>query len=297
MTDAARTELSLVEAGGRQDVLLIRGEPVVLAARVAAAFGVATREVNQAVTRNSEKFGDAHTFEPTEQEVAGLTSLGVIPKPGRGGSRALPRVFTHKGVARLATVMSSPQALAATDRIIDTFIAVHQAIASGRKTLQLQRPSPLLAATGAQVSALRQKVLDALNGVLDTVIDPRRKLTVRDELGEVGSNALSSLKEHLRTTGLNNEKIQAETLLVLEQASEIRDRRVAQTMKSQAETERLRLENLEKQISIVRQLLILTEETEPNPVTELFDGFIEAQAQPGARGRPIELASSNEGEA
>jgi len=38
-------------------ILVVRGLPVALAANVASVFGVETREVNQAVRRNPDKFG------------------------------------------------------------------------------------------------------------------------------------------------------------------------------------------------------------------------------------------------
>ena len=135
-------------------VRLSGGQYVILAAAVGRSFGVATREVNQAVARNPEKFGTAHTFLLSPQDVALLTSQGVISKPGRGGSRAPLRVFTQKGVARLATVLTSPQALQATDEIIDLFVDVYQQLAACATQVAIAILGRLLPlATGAEAAA------------------------------------------------------------------------------------------------------------------------------------------------
>lgn len=114
-------------------VIVLRGVPVVLDTRVAEAFGVPTRQINQAVRRNPLKFGSQHRFQLTQAEVDDLKSQNVISNGGRGGRRYLPFAYTQKGVARLATVLDTPQALAATDRMIDLCTEVYQQLASGRR--------------------------------------------------------------------------------------------------------------------------------------------------------------------
>ncbi len=123
-------------------VLRIRGQDVMLDRTVAHAFGVETRAVNQAVSRNERKFSEDHTFQLSEQEVEHLTSQGVMPKPGRGGSRTAPWVFSMKGVARLATIINSPQALRATDLIMDVFIEVWKQVSQGSTEIAISNPSP-----------------------------------------------------------------------------------------------------------------------------------------------------------
>jgi hypothetical protein len=98
------------------DILIVRGQRVILDARVAEAFGTETKHVNQAVSRNRDKFDGTHCFQITEREDAGLRSQSVTSNAGRGGARYLPHVFTIKGVARLATVLSTPAALRAKAR-------------------------------------------------------------------------------------------------------------------------------------------------------------------------------------
>ncbi|MCP4675406.1 MAG: hypothetical protein GY854_07865 [Deltaproteobacteria bacterium] len=54
--------------------------------------------------------------------------------------------------------------------------------------------------------------------MLNTVVDSEQNTTVQDELGEVAKGAMSHVKEWLRGRHVTNEKIEAETLLILEQA-------------------------------------------------------------------------------
>ena len=93
--------------------------------RVAELYGVETREVNQAVRNNQEKFPGGYVFEIEKQELADLRSKNLIanisPK-----SRVRPKAFTEKGLYMLATILKSPQATQATLAIIETFATVRQ---------------------------------------------------------------------------------------------------------------------------------------------------------------------------
>jgi hypothetical protein len=277
-------------------VLFSRGQPVLLAARVARAFGVETREVNQAVKRNPEKLNEIHTFQLSPEEMEFLTSQGVISKPGRGGSRAEPWVFTQKGVVRLATVIKSPQALEATDLMIDIFVDVYQQLAQGKTEIEIANPSRLLPQESdtKQIRNLRSKLYKALESLLGTVIDSQQQTTIRDELEEVGGGALSHLKEHLKAKGLENEKIAADTLLILEKAREIRERTRADVRKTDAETEKVMLENLDKKIALVERLSGMVDKLEPNAIATLFPNFAAPVSFPASRPRKL-LPPTNDG--
>ena len=113
-------------------------------------------------------------------------------------------------------------------------------------------------------------LLNAVDSLLSTVVNPRENITVRDELAEVGSGALGMLKAHLNAKSLENDKIAADTLLVLEQIHQIRAKTAAEIRKSDADTETVYLTNLDKRISIVERLLRLTAELEPNAAATLL---------------------------
>lgn len=258
----------------RDAVLLLRGVPVLLAPRVAAAFGMETRAINQAAARNAEMFTDQHRFQLSLDEYEFLISQGVISKPGRGGSREMPWVYTQKGVMRLAGVVNSPQAHRATDAMIDIFIEVYQQLALGRQAVEIAQPSRLLPQGGAgeALRKVREQLFKAVADLLETEI-PATRTTVADEIGELAGGALGYIKAHLNAKGVENEKISAETVLILEKAREVRDRTRADLAKSAAETEGLQLANFEKKLQIAERCLQMAERLEPNAVLLLNRAF------------------------
>lgn len=63
-------------------MLVVRNQQVLLDRDVAALYGVGTREVNQAVRNNSEKFPDGYTFVLHQDEVQSLRSNLLTLKQG-----------------------------------------------------------------------------------------------------------------------------------------------------------------------------------------------------------------------
>ena len=78
----------------------LRGYLVMLASKVADVFKVETREIVQNITRNNDGprplFPEHYAFQVNKEELEHLRSLGMISKPGRGGSRALPWVIKRE---------------------------------------------------------------------------------------------------------------------------------------------------------------------------------------------------------
>lgn len=105
--------------------MAIRGSQVILDADVAELYGVETKEVNQAVRNNPDKFPTGYVFEFDKKEVAYLRSkfltTNISPM-----SRVLSKAFTEKGLYMLATILKSRQATQATIAIIETFASVRQ---------------------------------------------------------------------------------------------------------------------------------------------------------------------------
>lgn len=271
------------EGDTRPRVVRVRNKDVILDRAVAETFGVETREVNQAVARNSLKFSEAHVFQLTPQELEDLTSRGVIPKPGRGGSRTLPWVFSMKGVARLATIIDSPQALRATDLILDVFVEVWRQVSQGASAVEVSNPSRLLpGADRTALDRLRKKLVSALDELLDTVINSKTKATVRQEIEETTVTALEHLKERLKTRGLENDKLTAETMLILEQVRDLRERREEELKRSRAKTEAVILNNLNKKIDLVERVLEMVGKLEPSALITLYNDL---SALPSATSR------------
>lgn len=255
----------------RRDVIEVRGERVMLDATVAAAFGTETKRINEAVARNADKFTEAHTFRLTEAEAESLRSQAATSKAGRGGARYLPHVFTVKGVARLATILDTPAALRATDLIIDTFILVHEQLRRGRATVAIPEPGRFRTSDDQrQESAkLRAKLSAAVARLLDTIADVESQHSVRQVSRSVGSKALQNVQERLREKGLQNEKLEADTALVIAQA----EKTLAEARKANLEADGLDIANFERKITAVKKVADLIKELEPDELVGLIGQF------------------------
>ena len=59
-------------------IVVLRGEPVILDRDVAALYGVETREINQAIKNNPNKFPNGYAYVLNNQEVAEMRSKILI---------------------------------------------------------------------------------------------------------------------------------------------------------------------------------------------------------------------------
>ena len=104
-------------------IAVIRGVEVIADADVAALYGVETREVNQAVRNNVDKFPERYMFELSKSEMHDLKSKILISKVS-DNNRKPTKVFTECGLYMLATVLKGERARAVTFTIIETFAKV-----------------------------------------------------------------------------------------------------------------------------------------------------------------------------
>jgi len=73
----------------------LRDEKVMLDHDLAELYGVETGALHRAVKRNTERFPEDFMFQVTGEEAEVLRCQTGISKPGRGGRRYLPYVFTE----------------------------------------------------------------------------------------------------------------------------------------------------------------------------------------------------------
>ena len=111
-------------------ILIIRGHKVMLDSDLAELYGVATKILVQAVKRNLNRFPDDFMFQLNYQEVAALRSQIVTSKPGRGGRRYPPYVFTEQGVAMLSSVLNSERAIEVNILIMRAFVELRAMLAT-----------------------------------------------------------------------------------------------------------------------------------------------------------------------
>lgn len=117
----------------RNMIYTVRGEQVMLDSDLAGLFGVETKVLNQAVSRNSNRFPERFCFRLTKGEAEKLRSQIVTlePEQGKQGSwwRYMPRVFTEQGVSMLSAVLRSPAAIGVSIKIMDAFVEMRHFIA------------------------------------------------------------------------------------------------------------------------------------------------------------------------
>lgn len=119
-----------------EQIYLIRGEKVMLDSDLAALYGVTTGALNQAVSRNKDRFPEDFSFQLSETEWSSLISQTVTSNTGRGGRRKLPWVFTEQGVAMLSSVLRSPRAVQVNIAIIRTFVRLREMLATHKDVLR-----------------------------------------------------------------------------------------------------------------------------------------------------------------
>lgn len=256
-------------------VFELRGQHVMLAAHVARVFEVETRQITQNIKNNLDKFPHSYAFEVTEEERDALRSLGVIPKPGRGGSRALPWVVSQKGAIRLATIMDSPKAIEAADVFVDVFTEVLRQVYAGKQQVEIPQPSRLKpsAALQQRIETVRDKLFAAINDLLETKVDSASQTTVKDELGQVADGIREHYREWLKSKRISNDKIEAETLLLLEKVQDLRERRAADLDGAALARESQALENMKQKIVIIKDLIDLHDKLEPNAVVKMVGDY------------------------
>ncbi len=143
-------------------IYLVRGQRVMLDRDLARLYGVETRNLNQALKRNSDRFPEDFSFQMTEEEWNSLRSQFVILKKkttnslrcqngtlneanslrsqnatldvARGKhSKYLPHVFTEHGVVMLANVLRSKHAVKMSIEVVRAFIQMRKILVSSEK--------------------------------------------------------------------------------------------------------------------------------------------------------------------
>ena len=120
----SRVSLERIES----QILLIRGQKIMLSTHLAELYEVEPRALVQAVKRNLESFPKDFMFQLSDDDFAILKSQIVISS--WGGRRAAPYAFTEQGVAMLSSVLRSKRAIMVNIEIMRTFVRLRQMLAA-----------------------------------------------------------------------------------------------------------------------------------------------------------------------
>ncbi|HYX67128.1 MAG TPA: ORF6N domain-containing protein [Burkholderiales bacterium] len=126
-------------------VHVVRGERVLLDSDLAALYGVEARALNQAVSRNRDRFPADFMFRLSVREFGALrsrfvkvsasgdSSQSVMSSRKHRGRAYLPYAFTEQGVAMLSSVLRSPRAVEVNIAIMRTFVELRRLMDSNRE--------------------------------------------------------------------------------------------------------------------------------------------------------------------
>lgn len=129
--DKAESLIPTERIAGR--ILMIRGEKVMLDEDLAVLYGLETKNLNKAVTRNPRRFPEDFMFRLTRKEWDALRFHFGTSSQSHGGRRYLPRVFSEQGVAMLSSVLRSDRAADVNVAIMCTFVRLRKVLATNEQ--------------------------------------------------------------------------------------------------------------------------------------------------------------------
>ena len=151
-------------------ILYLRGEKVLLDRDLATLYGVETRVLNQAVSRNMDRFPPDFMFVLTREEIMRI-SQNVISSKIKYAKRV--RAFTEHGAIMAASVLNSSRAINTAIFVVRAFVRLRKELA-GLKGL------------GAKLAELEKRlenhdetfliVFDAIQALLETDEKPEKKI-------------------------------------------------------------------------------------------------------------------------
>lgn len=157
----------------QQQILLVRGERVILDRDLADLYEVTTSNLNKAVTRNLERFPSDFMFVLAPEEETRLKFQSGTSS--WGGTRKPPRAFTEQGVAMLSSVLRSPRAVAVNIEIMRAFVKLRSML---QGDAELSRK---LVALEKKYDAQFRVVFDAIRALMEPTHKSTKRLGFRDE--------------------------------------------------------------------------------------------------------------------
>jgi hypothetical protein len=161
-------------------IYLIRGQKVMLDRDLAEIYGVETRALVQAVSRNSDRFPSDFMFQLSKDELENWRSQIVMSNSALNmGLRRPPYAFTELGVAMLSSVLRSDRAVKMNILIMRAFVRLREILAThkdvARAIEDLRRKQ---AEQGEQITA----IIDTINQLLlPEPVPPKRRIGFIDD--------------------------------------------------------------------------------------------------------------------
>jgi len=164
-----------------QKIFFVRGARVMLDADLARLYGVATKNLNKAVKRNTSRFPSDFMFQLSPKELHSLGFQSGTSKPGRGGRRYVPYAFTEQGVAMLSSVLRSSRAVQVNVAIVRTFVRLREMLTTHE---ELRRK---IDAMEKRYDARFRTVFETIRQMLETPIPAKSRSDFMQDLSTPGS--------------------------------------------------------------------------------------------------------------
>jgi hypothetical protein len=155
-------------------ILLIRGEKVLLDAQLAELYGVPVKRLNEAVSRNSDRFPPDFMFRLSAKEFRNLRSQ-FATSSSWGGRRYPPYAFTEHGAVMLAAVLNSPIAVDASIQVVRAFVRIRQLVAGSEV---FRRKLAKLESKLKEHDSRFAIVFDAIRQLMDDAHEARTKAPI-----------------------------------------------------------------------------------------------------------------------
>ena len=153
-------------------IFIVRGQKVMMDRDLAELFGVETRHLNRQVRRNIKRFPKEFAFQLTRNEKNEVVPIWHHLRTVKF-SRFLPYVFTEHGVAMLATVLNSEQAIRMSIAIIQTFVKLRETLAAHKElALKLRELENRIEKHDEEIAAL----FDAIRELMAPPAKPKREI-------------------------------------------------------------------------------------------------------------------------
>lgn len=150
-----------------------------------------TKEVNQAVRNNMDKFPERYSFRLTNEESKNLRSKFLTSSSvnGYGGRRYNPRVFTEQGVYMLATILKGKKATNMTLYIMDAFVYMRKYLSNDSRSsilinheeriMKLEESFDKLASRRSSI-IYEDKIYDAYSVLVGILNEAREEIIIID---------------------------------------------------------------------------------------------------------------------
>jgi len=153
-------------------IIYLRNEKVLLDRDLAILYGVPTKVLNQAVSRNMKRFPSDFMFRLDKEEKTGLVT-NCDRFSSLKHSTVMPRAFTEQGVAMLSSVLNSDRAIQVNVAIMRAFVQLRKfALSHAELTKKINKLENQLVEHDEQFKI----VFEAIKALMIEEEKPKRKI-------------------------------------------------------------------------------------------------------------------------